>query len=155
MGIHWVHAGRLKTASSKIVYTGWLHFALKNTHVCTYCGTEKAQIHMQGSSGKCNGKVHTRLVIFQRCGIMANFYVFFCCHFFILKNKLFVALAAVAQWVGHQPAYQRVASSIPSQGTCLGCRPGQVLSGGGGTWEATTHCCFSPSLPPSLPLCLK
>ena len=82
---------------------------------------------MQGSTGKCNGKVHTRLVIFQRCGIMANFYVFFCCHFFILKNKLFVALAAVAQWVGHQPAYQRVASSIPSQGTCLGCGPGSLL----------------------------
>ena len=30
----------------------------------------------------------------------------------------------VAQWIEHRPANQRVASSIPSQGTCLGCRPG-------------------------------
>ena len=35
-----------------------------------------------------------------------------------------VALAGVAQWIEHQPMKQRVADSIPSQGTCLGCRPG-------------------------------
>ena len=35
-----------------------------------------------------------------------------------------LALAAVAQWIEHQPANKRVASSIPSQGTCLGCGPG-------------------------------
>ena len=34
------------------------------------------------------------------------------------------ALAGVAQWIEHGPADQRVASSIPSQGTCLGCGPG-------------------------------
>ena len=34
------------------------------------------------------------------------------------------ALAAVAQWTENWPAKQRVAGSIPSQGTCLGCRPG-------------------------------
>ena len=34
------------------------------------------------------------------------------------------ALAGVAQWIEHWPAKQRVASSIPSQGKCLGCRPG-------------------------------
>ena len=34
------------------------------------------------------------------------------------------ALAGVAQWIEHQPANQRVAHSIPSQGTCLGCGPG-------------------------------
>ena len=33
-------------------------------------------------------------------------------------------LAGVAQWIEHWPANQRVAGSIPSQGTCLGCRPG-------------------------------
>ena len=33
-------------------------------------------------------------------------------------------LAGVAQWIEHQPANQRVASSMPSQGTCLGCGPG-------------------------------
>ena len=34
------------------------------------------------------------------------------------------ALAGVAQWTEHRPLNQRVASSIPSQGTCLGCGPG-------------------------------
>ena len=34
------------------------------------------------------------------------------------------ALASVAQWIEHPPANQRVTGSIPSQGTCLGCRPG-------------------------------
>ena len=34
------------------------------------------------------------------------------------------ALDGVAQWTEHQTANQRVASSIPTQGTCLGCRPG-------------------------------
>ena len=33
-------------------------------------------------------------------------------------------LAGVAQWIEHQPANQRAVSSIPSQGTCLGCGPG-------------------------------
>ena len=37
-----------------------------------------------------------------------------------LKKKK-SALAGVAQWIEHQPANQRVAGSIPSQGTCLGC----------------------------------
>ena len=31
-------------------------------------------------------------------------------------------LAGVAQWTEHGPANQRVAGSIPSQGTCLGFR---------------------------------
>ena len=33
-------------------------------------------------------------------------------------------LAGVAQRIEHGPANQSVSSSIPSQGTCLGCRPG-------------------------------
>ena len=33
-------------------------------------------------------------------------------------------LAGVAQWIEHWPVNQRVLNSIPSQGTCLGCRPG-------------------------------
>ena len=39
-----------------------------------------------------------------------------------LSNTFFkshFALAGVAQWIKHQPANQRVPSSIPSQGTCL------------------------------------
>ena len=35
-------------------------------------------------------------------------------------NYTFVALAAVAQWTECRPVNQSVASSIPSQGTCLG-----------------------------------
>ena len=34
------------------------------------------------------------------------------------------ALAGVAQWTECWPANQRVAGSIPSQGTCLNCGPG-------------------------------
>ena len=35
-----------------------------------------------------------------------------------------LALAGVAQWIECQPVNQRVASSIPSQGKCLGCWAG-------------------------------
>ena len=62
------------------------------------------------------------------------------------------SLAGVAQWVECQPANQRVTSSIPSQGTCIGV---WAKSPVGCAWEATTHWCFSPSLSPSLPLSLK
>ena len=37
------------------------------------------------------------------------------------------ALAGVAQWIEHWPPNQKVTSLIPSQGTCLGCRPGPWL----------------------------
>ena len=33
------------------------------------------------------------------------------------------ALAGVAQWIECWPLSQKVTGSIPSQGTCLGCRP--------------------------------
>ena len=41
-----------------------------------------------------------------------------------LSEREIKALAGVAQWIECLPANQRVASSIPNQGTCLGCRPG-------------------------------
>ena len=34
-----------------------------------------------------------------------------------------IALAGVAKWIERQPLNQRVTSSLPSQGTCLSCRP--------------------------------
>ena len=34
------------------------------------------------------------------------------------KNKM--ALAGVVQWIEHQPVNQRLAGSMPHQGTCLG-----------------------------------
>ena len=33
-------------------------------------------------------------------------------------------LAGVAQWIERGPVNQKVTGSIPTQGTCLGCRPG-------------------------------
>ena len=45
----------------------------------------------------------------------------------IQKLSIVAALAGVAQWTEHRPANQRVTSSIPGQGTCLGCRPGPQL----------------------------
>ena len=52
-----------------------------------------------------------------------------CTHMFIaaLFKIAKIALAGVAQWDGHHPANQKVTGSIPSQGTCLGCRPGPQL----------------------------
>ena len=61
------------------------------------------------------------------------------------------ALAGVAQRIECRPSNQGVASSIPNQGTRLGC----VLGPHWGKWGATTHWCFSPSLSPSLTLSLK
>ena len=42
-------------------------------------------------------------------------------------TKLKQALAGVAQWIGYWLASWKVAGSIPSQGTCLGCGPGPQL----------------------------
>ena len=39
-------------------------------------------------------------------------------------NAHWEALASVAQWIERWPENQRVAGSIPSQSTSLGCRPG-------------------------------
>ena len=52
------------------------------------------------------------------------------------------ALAAVVQWIEHWPVSQRIVSSIPSQGTCLGCGPGPQL----GTGEEQPHIDVSPPL---------
>ena len=47
-------------------------------------------------------------------------HVLFC----FFKAFIYFHLAGVAQWTESWPANQRVASLVPSQGTCLGCRPG-------------------------------
>ena len=51
------------------------------------------------------------------------------------------ALAGVAQWTECRPVNQRVTTSIPSEGTCLDCGVRSLVRG---TWEATSHWCFSP-----------
>ena len=60
-------------------------------------------------------------------------------------------VTSIAQVVEHRPRNQQVASSIPGQGTCLGCGPGPWL----GCVRQATHRCFSlidVSLPLFLPL---
>ena len=52
----------------------------------------------------------------------------------------------MSQWIECQPVNQRAASSIPSQGTRLGCRPGPHLGHTQGN-----HTLMFLSLPFSLP----
>ena len=42
----------------------------------------------------------------------------------ILREICEMALADVTQWIKQGSVKQRIIGSIPSQGTCLGCRPG-------------------------------
>ena len=46
------------------------------------------------------------------------------------RFKAHGALAGVTQWTECRPVNQRVMGLIPSQGTCLGCGPGQARSRG-------------------------
>ena len=46
----------------------------------------------------------------------------------VIEKQIFLALAGVAQWIEREPVNERVAGSIPSQGTCLVV--GQVPSWG-------------------------
>ena len=66
-------------------------------------------------------------------------------------------MAGVAQWVERWPVNRKVTGSIPSQGTCLGYRPGPQLraSERQPIDVSLAHQCFSPSLSYSLPLSLK
>ena len=56
--------------------------------------------------------------------------------------KSIQSLTGGAQWTECGPMNQRVASSIPSQGTCLGCGPGPQL----GTPEGQPYIDVSPPL---------
>ena len=73
-----------------------------------------------------------------------------------MSQRMKTALAGVAQWVECQPANRKVASSLPSQGTCLGYRPGPQLAARKRQLidVSLTHQYFSP-LSPSLPSSLK
>ena len=68
-----------------------------------------------------------------------------------------MALAGVAQWIGHWPMNQGVTGSTPGLGTCLGWGPVPQL----GTCKkqpvdvSLIYRFFSTSLPPSLPHSLK
>ena len=54
----------------------------------------------------------------------------------VVINRTEYALTGVGQWTERQPVNQRVTSSIPSQGTYLGCRQGSLVQS---VQEATTH----------------
>ena len=45
--------------------------------------------------------------------------------YYLIRKVL--ALAGLALWIKHWPAKPKVCSSIPSQGTCLGCGPCSLL----------------------------
>ena len=74
-----------------------------------------------------------------------------------MNKEMHPALTDVAQCIECRPANRKVTGSIPSEGTCLGYRPGPQL----GPCErkpievSLAHQCFPPCLSPSLPLSLK
>ena len=76
------------------------------------------------------------------CPLLFHFPIHNGCH----KVKI-AALAGVAQWIEHWPADQKVASSITSQGACLGCGPGSQW----GVHERQPHIDGSLSLLPPFP----
>ena len=57
--------------------------------------------------------------------------------FNVFIKHINVALSGTALWIECQPVNQRVTGSIPSQSTCLGCRPGPQF---GSVPEATDRC---------------
>ena len=75
----------------------------------------------------------------------------------VFQWKNFLALIGVAQLVEHHPTKWGVSSSIPIQGTCLGCGPIPSWDNARSNWWmlSLTHWYFLPSLYPSLPLSLK
>ena len=89
-------------------------------------------IHIELSSCKINALLH--LVLWFPGAVLGKVE--------LLKRHIPPCLV----WLSGLSNDQRVIGSIPGQGTCLGCRPGPQY----GTQEATTHWCFSPSLPLSL-----
>ena len=60
-----------------------------------------------------------------------------------MLNYYSQALTGVAQWIERGPANQRVTSSIPSQGTCLGCGPGSARE-----WQPHIDIALPLFLPP-------
>ena len=72
-------------------------------------------------------------------------------HVILSFEKWFLTLAGVAHWIECRPVNWKVAGSIPSQGTGLGCGPGLQL----GAQDRQPHSDVSLPLSPSLPVSLK
>ena len=62
-------------------------------------------------------------------------------------------MTGVAQWIESCPAHRKIAGSIPSQGTCLGCEFGPLLEHMQET--AKVSLLIDVSLPVFLPLFLS
>ena len=77
------------------------------------------------SSHISNASIHSSLLRFclkKHLRIIQDFILM------IFQNSGFTsALAGVAPWIKHWPVNWAVTGLIPSQGTCLGCRPGPWL----------------------------
>ena len=67
----------------------------------------------------------------------------------VLRTSLAFALAGVAQWFEQLTANQRVAGSIPSRSTGLGCRPGPQPGVCEKQSRFDVSLPLSPSFPPS------
>ena len=55
------------------------------------------------------------------------------------SQKSLLALAGWLSWLERRPVHQRIAGSIPRQGTYLGCGFDLLA---GHLWEATSRCFF-------------
>ena len=64
--------------------------------------------------------------------------------------KSIIGSAGVPQWIECQPVNPRVQFPVRAH-SWVACQ----FPSRGCMWEATTHWCFTPTLSPSLPLCLK
>ena len=70
-----------------------------------------------------------------------------CTYYIINVSSKVWALAGVAQWIESGPTKQRVAGSIPSHGTCLGCGPGPLWGAHERHPPTSTFLCLFFSLP--------
>ena len=135
----------------------WLGEGSPHGHLCPSCSLNSWQLpplypQVRGYGQVCaHGQVQT-LILTHEVSATHGFthvqghirtFVGPFLHYKINKNSI-LALTGVAQWIERQPANQRVASSIPSQGTCLGCRPRPQLV----AHERQPH--IDVSLPPFL-----
>ena len=80
----------------------------------------------------------------KRSGVAGSGALFVC--LFVFKDFIY-ALVGVTQWIECWPVNQRVTGLVPSQGTCLGCRPGPQL----GAHKRQPHIDVSPLFLPPFP----
>ena len=93
----------------------------------------------------CTGHCSNQLSHWARTGFFLNTYKIWELRWTFSKPGWYSSV----DWA--QAENQRVASLIPSQGTCLGCGPGPQQ----GAHERQPHIAISLPLSPSLPLSLK